>query len=67
MLGSAITSMGQTTLPKPVRQALGVKSGDRIRYVIFDNEVSPLPIQPVSRLLDSLEYDAPHVRMKDAE
>lgn len=45
MLESAITSRGQTTLPKPVRQALGVKSGDRVRYIIPDNEVRILPIR----------------------
>ena len=50
MLESVVESEGQTTLPKPARQALGVKSGDRVRYIIFDNEVGILPVRPVSRL-----------------
>jgi len=32
MIESGITSKGQTTLPKPVREALGVGAGDRVRY-----------------------------------
>ena len=37
MTESAITLRGQTTLPKAVRQALGLKPGDRLRYVILDD------------------------------
>lgn len=41
---------GQTTLPKDVRLALGLSSGDRVRYVILDGEVRLLKVQPVARL-----------------
>ena len=34
MLESRITSKGRTTIPKSVREALGVKPGDRIRYFV---------------------------------
>ena len=37
MTESAITLRGQTTLPKAVRQALGLRPGDRLRYVILDD------------------------------
>ena len=30
---------GSTTLPKPVRDALGIKAGDRVRYVISEKGV----------------------------
>ena len=44
MVESAVTSKGQTTLPKAVREALGIGPGDRVRYVILDNgEVRILP------------------------
>lgn len=33
---STITAKGQTTVPKSVRQALGVESGDRIAFFIDD-------------------------------
>jgi len=29
---ATITEKGQTTVPKPVREALGVRNGDRIRF-----------------------------------
>lgn len=32
-----MTIKGQTTLPKSVRQALGLAPGDRLRYVILDD------------------------------
>lgn len=37
MSESSITIKGQTTLPKTVRQALSLRPGDRLRYVILDN------------------------------
>ena len=50
MITSAITSKGQTALPKPVREALGVGAEDRVRYVILDNAVRVLPVRPVGQL-----------------
>lgn len=35
---SKITSKGQTTVPKAVRQALGVSSGDEIAFVVDDQQ-----------------------------
>ena len=67
MIESAITSKGQTTLPKPVREALGVRSGDRIRYVILDNEVRILPIRPIGRLFGILKHDGPSATLEDME
>ena len=37
MSESSITTKGQTTLPKAVRQALDLVPGDRLRYVILDD------------------------------
>lgn len=37
MRESTITVKGQTTLPKDVRQALGLQPGDRVRYLILDD------------------------------
>ena len=34
---STITAKGQTTLPKAVREALGVKPGDTVRYRVLGN------------------------------
>ena len=67
MITSAITSKGQTTLPKPVREALRVGAGDRVRYVILDNEVRVLPVRPVGRLFGALKHDGPPATLEDME
>lgn len=61
MLESAVTSKGQTTLPKLVREALGVQAGDRVRYFIVDGTVRVLPVRPIGRLFGALQYDGPPV------
>ena len=67
MIMSSIGSKGQTTLPEPVREALGVGAGDRVRYVILGNEVRVLPVRPVGRLLGALKHDGPSVTPEDME
>jgi AbrB family looped-hinge helix DNA binding protein len=67
MIESAITSKGQTTLPKVVREALGVQTGDRVRYVIFDDEVRILPVCPVNRLFGVLQHTGPAVTLEEME
>ena len=39
MIHSRLTSKAQTTIPRPVRQALGVGPGDMIEYAIDDGRV----------------------------
>lgn len=39
---SKIFANGSTTLPNPVRDALGVKAGDSVRYVISEDGVQVL-------------------------
>ena len=67
VIESAITSKGQTTLPKPVREALGVRPGDRVRYVILDHEVRIIPVRPVRRLYGAFPHDGPPVTLQDME
>ena len=67
MLESAVTSKGQTTLPKPVRDALSVRPGDRVRYLIHDDQVRIVPVRPVSRLFGVLAYDGPAASLDDME
>lgn len=33
---STVTSKGQITLPKPIRQRLGIQTGSRIRFLVDD-------------------------------
>ena len=67
MATSTITSKGQTTLPKPVREALGVGAGDHVRYVILGNEVRVLPVRSIGRLFGALKHDGPPVTPEDME
>lgn len=64
MLESAVTKKGQTTLPKPVRDTLGVQAGDRVRYIVLDGEVRILPVRPIRRLFGVLKHDGPPVTVE---
>ena len=68
MAESTITSKGQTTLPKSIREALGVVPGDRVRYIILDNnDVRMIPIRPLSRLFGAFKHEGPPVSVQDME
>ncbi len=67
MIESSVTKKGQTTLPKPVRDSLGLQAGDRVRYVIADGEVRILPVRPISRLFGALRHDGPAVTVEEME
>lgn len=51
MVGSKITSKGQTTIPKRIRERLQLEPGDRVLFVERQDEVV---LQPVKRTL--LDY-----------
>ena len=66
MVESTITSRGQTTLPKSVREALGVyRPGDRVRYVVSGDEVRITPVRPLARLFGALKHDGPPVTLEE--
>jgi AbrB family looped-hinge helix DNA binding protein len=48
---SAITVKGQATIPKAIRDHLGLKPGDRVKFFVHpDGSVALLPKRPVSEL-----------------
>lgn len=47
---STVTVKGQTTLPRDVRAALGLSSGDKVRYLILDGEVRILKARSIKEL-----------------
>ncbi len=67
MLDSTITSRGQTTLPKAVREALGLKAGDRVRYTIEDGIVSIRPLRPIGRLRGIVKHEGPAVTLEEMD
>jgi AbrB family looped-hinge helix DNA binding protein len=64
---SKITAKGQTTLPKAVREALSLETGDRVRYAILDGEVRIRKVRPINRLYGIVEYDGPPVSLEDMQ
>ena len=67
MIESIITSRGRTTLPKAVREALSVRSGDRLRYAILDGQVRIMAVRPVSRLFGVLRHRGPAVTLEEMD
>ena len=67
MTKSSITKKGQTTLPKSVREFLGLRAGDKIRYFITDGGVRIVPVRPISRLFGVLRHDGPMVTLEEME
>ena len=57
MLQSKVFANGSTTLPKTVRDALGVKAGDTVRYVISEQGVQVLRTRSVGELEGMLARD----------
>jgi antitoxin PrlF len=50
-MDSAITAKGQATIPKAIREHLGVKAGDRVKFFVHPNgSVVLLPKRPVTAL-----------------
>jgi len=48
---SAITVKGQATIPKPIREHLGLQPGDRVKFFVHpDGSVVLLPTLPASAL-----------------
>ena len=54
MLESKVFANSTTALPKPVRDALGVKAGDRVRFVISEKGVHIEKVQAVPKTADML-------------
>lgn len=67
MFESTITSRGQTTVPKAVREALELKAGDRVRYTIEGSAVRIRPLRPISRLRGTVQYEGPTLSLEDMD
>ena len=69
MIESTVTSKGQTTLPKPVREALGVGPGDRVRYRIEGDTVRIVRPRSVLDLAGCLKeyWDGPPMTLEEMD
>ena len=67
MTESSITKKGQTTLPKSVREFLGLRAGDKVRYFFTDDGVRIMPVRSVKRLCGALRHDGSTVTLEEME
>jgi len=59
-MDSAITSKGQATIPKPIRDYLRLKPGDRVKFFVHpDGSVVLLPKLPASALRGMIKSRRP--------
>lgn len=48
---SSVTSKGQTTIPKEIRERWGLKAGDKVRFFFHPSgHLAVLPVRPISEL-----------------
>lgn len=65
MTMSRMTSKGQTTIPKEIRERLGLKPGDRVAFILRGNEAVLYPVK--GTLLDLRGSLKPRQRPEDLE
>lgn len=65
---SAITTKGQATIPKPIREHLKLRPGDKVKFFIHPNgSVVMLPIRRLTDLEGSLKYEGPPVSIEEMD
>lgn len=64
MYESTVTAKGQTTLPKDVRDLLGLGPGDRIRYLVTGDTVRILRPRKAMSLCGVLKHEGPPVTLE---
>ncbi|MEM7525245.1 MAG: AbrB/MazE/SpoVT family DNA-binding domain-containing protein [Pseudomonadota bacterium] len=67
LLESTITSKGQTTLPKDVRDRLGVGPGDKVRYLVIGDEVRIVKPRKAMSLCGALKHEGAPVSLEDMD
>ena len=67
MYESTVTAKGQTTLPKDVRDRLGLEPGDRVRYLIAGDSVRILRPRKAMSLCGALKRDGAVVSLAEMD
>ena len=60
---ATLTSKGQMTIPKAVRESLRLRSGDRVEFVVHDQ--SEATLRPITKTVDAV-FGRLHVRGQSA-
>ena len=65
---STVTTGGRITLPKAIREHMGLKPGDRVRFFLRpDGDAILLSVIPVSKLRGIVKYDGPPVTIEEMD
>jgi antitoxin PrlF len=64
---ATLSSKGQATIPKAVRERLQIKPGDRFKFFFHPDGVIILPKIPTSRLKGSVPKTARPVSLKEID
>ena len=67
MQESTVTAKGQTTLPRDIRQHLGLNPGDRVRYLVIGDEVRLVRPRKVMTLCGALRHAGAPVSLDDMD
>lgn len=67
MIQSTVTAKGQTTLPRAVRDALGLAAGDRVRWIVAPDGVRLAKVRPVARLAGRFARRGPPASLEDMD
>ena len=67
MYQSTITGKGQTTIPKKIREEMGLNPGDKVRYSIRDGVIQMRPLISAKSLYGILKYDGPKKTPEDID
>lgn len=54
-------------MPKRVREALSIQAGDRVRYIIQEDQVRLLGVRPIKRLYGVLQHYGPAATLDDMD
>lgn len=62
---STVTAKGQTTIPKSIRERLGLAKGSKLRFLVgHDGRVTLLPVLPASALRGIVKHDGPPLTLE---
>jgi antitoxin PrlF len=65
---STVTLKGQTTIPKSIRDRLGLKTGSKLRFLVgHDGRVTLSPVLPASALRGILRHDGPAATIEEMD
>jgi antitoxin PrlF len=65
---STVTAKGQTTIPKAIREHLGLKAGAKVKFFVgHDGRVFMLPVLPASALRGAAKYDGPTISVEEMD